>query len=168
MTDNYKTLRDLILKSEGKTLEDELGFGQIVLIEQKRFKTKNELYYHKVIGALESNTFVDVPTQGFVKEQIHSEMAPCVKAITCGLDERTALKYRIEDVEILGLPITLERVLRALGKNLKFDVTYNVCTPKKGAVMCIYDVNTSNEILVWNLEENQTDETILKLIELLK
>ena len=48
-----------IMESEWNVFDPD--FGDHVLIEQKRHGVENEIYLHKVIRRLESNTFVDVP-----------------------------------------------------------------------------------------------------------
>lgn len=42
MTDNYKAFRDLILKSDWKTLEDELGFGRKLIKDFARHCLEGE------------------------------------------------------------------------------------------------------------------------------
>jgi hypothetical protein len=76
----------------------ELEFGDYAEIEQKRYKSENEMYLHKVIGVLNSNAWVDVPVQTPATEIIHQEIEPVVSCITCGICETEVLKYRIKDV----------------------------------------------------------------------
>lgn len=79
-----------------------LRFGQYCEIEQKRHGSPNEMFMHKVIGSLASNTFVDVPVQSPAKETIHQGgVVPVVLCICCGVDETTVLKYRLEDTNKL-------------------------------------------------------------------
>lgn len=78
----------------------DLDFGDYCLIEQNRFGADNEMYLHKVIGQLESNSYVDVPVTGTARETLHDKSAKVIRAITCGVEEKIALKYRIEDVKI--------------------------------------------------------------------
>lgn len=78
--------------------EKDIDFGSYVQIEQKRYGVKNEKYTYKVIGKLQSNTWVDVPVQIPAIETIHKEMAEVVQAICCGVDETEVLKYRVEDL----------------------------------------------------------------------
>jgi len=75
-----------------------LDFGDYVLIEQKRYGCEIEMYCHKVINHLESNSWVDVPVQSPATESIHGEMAEVIGCITCGVDERDVLRYRVCDV----------------------------------------------------------------------
>ena len=81
----------------------EIDFGDYVIIEQKRYGCDNEMYTHKVIGRLESNTYVDVPVQSPAKETYHNDMQKVVRCICCGVSETEVLKYRIEDVKISAL-----------------------------------------------------------------
>lgn len=76
---------------------NKLDFGDYCLIEQKRFGTKNEMYLHKVVGRLRSNTYVDVPVEGCRKQIIHEEMEDVVACIVCGVCETEVLKYREQD-----------------------------------------------------------------------
>ncbi len=78
----------------------DLDFGDYCLIEQNRFGADNEMYLHKVIGQLESNSYVDVPVTGTAREILHDKSTKVIRAITCGVEEKIALKYRIEDVKI--------------------------------------------------------------------
>jgi len=77
-----------------------LGFGDYVEIEQKRYGIENEMYLHKVIQPLKSNSWVDVPVQTPAKETLHKESEPVVGCICCGVCEREVLNYRIKDVRI--------------------------------------------------------------------
>ena len=76
-------------------------FGDRVTIEQKRYGVENEQYSHKVIGALRSNTWVDVPVQTPAKEIIHEDIVDVVRCICEGVEEVDVFKYRVEDVEII-------------------------------------------------------------------
>ena len=76
-----------------------MKFGDYCLIEQKRYRGANEMYQHKVIGTLRSNTYVDVPVQTPPVENIHPEVVNVVNAICCGVEERQAFRYRVEDVK---------------------------------------------------------------------
>lgn len=76
-------------------------FGDRVIIEMKRYGDENELYFHKVIGNLKSNTWVDVPVQSPAKEKIHDEMHDVITCVCEGIDETTVLKYRVKDVKLV-------------------------------------------------------------------
>ena len=52
----------------------EFKFGDYAIIEQKRHGAPNEMFVHKVIDQLRSNTWVDVPVQSPATETIHDEM----------------------------------------------------------------------------------------------
>jgi nucleoside 2-deoxyribosyltransferase len=79
-----------------------LLFGDYVEIEQKRYGVENEIYLYKVIGALESNGWVDVPVQTPAKETVHKESEQVVRCICCGVCETEVLNYRIKDVKKAG------------------------------------------------------------------
>lgn len=82
----------------------ELDFGDYCFIEQKRHGAPNEQYIHKVIGRLQSNSYVDVPVQSPAKETSHpGGMADVVRCIVCGVSEDRVLKYRIADVQPAAL-----------------------------------------------------------------
>lgn len=77
-------------------------FGDIVVIEMKRFGVPNEFYTHKVIGQLRCNVFVDVPVQSPPTETLHAgEMADAVRCVVEGIDETVVRKYRVSDVRIV-------------------------------------------------------------------
>lgn len=80
--------------------ENDLDFGDYVSIEQKRFGCDNEMYRHKVINRLKSNTYVDVPVQTPAREINHRDMAEVVSCICCGVVETVVLKYRVSDVAL--------------------------------------------------------------------
>lgn len=82
--------------------EQTLDFGDFCVIEQKRHGGPNEKYIHKVIGRLQSNTWVDVPVQSPATETIHNVgniLVDVVACICCGVQETEVRKYRIEDVK---------------------------------------------------------------------
>jgi len=74
-------------------------FGDYCLIEQKRYGEPNEMYEHKVIGRLRSNTYVDVPVQIPRAETPHDEVVDVVACVCCGVCERDILRYRLSDVK---------------------------------------------------------------------
>lgn len=132
MTKSYKQLRDLILKSEGRTLEDELEFG----CRLEAFFSGEKLIMLEDLG----------------------------QNILCLADDplnRTVVSSKVY-VEILGLPITLERVLGALGKEF-------VARVEGREEACIFGIMKGE--VKWQLNEplhEQSKETILKLIEILE
>ena len=75
-----------------------LRFGDYARIEQKRHGCDNEIYLHKVIRELESNSYVDVPVEMPIKEVIHDEVVEVYACICCGVDETKVLKYKATDV----------------------------------------------------------------------
>ena len=76
-----------------------LDFGDYCEIEQKRYGCDNEMYVHKVINNLRSNSDVDVPVQTPATEVWHDSIVPVVSCICCGVVEDKVRKYRIEDVQ---------------------------------------------------------------------
>lgn len=81
----------------------EIDFGDYVQIEQKRYGVPNEMFLHKVIGAMQSNSYVNVPVQVPATETILNHgVVDVVACICCGIDETKVLKYRIEDVRLVG------------------------------------------------------------------
>ena len=83
-------------------MSDSYGFGDYVRIEQKRYGVENEMYLHKVIRSLRSNSYVTVPVDGSRNngnEQLHGESVDVVQCICCGIDETVVKKYRTCDVE---------------------------------------------------------------------
>ena len=78
---------------------DSLDFGDYCYIEQKRYGVPNEIFSHKAVQRLRSNTWVDVPVQTPAQAVIHTgEMEECVRAITCGACKERAYSYRLKDL----------------------------------------------------------------------
>ncbi|HGW3270985.1 TPA: hypothetical protein ACNKCN_000552 [Klebsiella quasipneumoniae] len=76
----------------------EFKFGDYAIIEQKRHGVPNEMFVHKVIDQLRSNTWVDVPVQSPATETIHDEMEDVCLCICCGVDETEVRRYRVKDM----------------------------------------------------------------------
>ena len=76
---------------------DSIDFGDFVLIPQKRHVSDNEIYLHKVIGKLHSNSWVDVPVQSPATETIHDHIGLVISCICCGVDETEVRNYRVID-----------------------------------------------------------------------
>lgn len=76
----------------------EFKFGDYATIEQKRHGVPNEMFVHKVIDQLRSNTWVDVPVQSPATETIHDEMEDVCWCICCGVSETEVRKYRVKDM----------------------------------------------------------------------
>ncbi|QDP47600.1 MAG: hypothetical protein GOVbin1174_48 [Prokaryotic dsDNA virus sp.] len=88
--------------SEEKARELDIDFGDLVEIEQHRYGSDNEKYIYKVIGRLQSNTWVDVPVVSAETETIHlHQMEEVVRCICCGVDETKVSRFRVSDVNIL-------------------------------------------------------------------
>ncbi len=78
--------------------QTEFKFGDYAIIEQKRHGAPNEMFVHKVIDQLRSNTWVDVPVQSPATETMHDEMEDVCLCICCGVDETEVRKYRVKDM----------------------------------------------------------------------
>lgn len=76
----------------------EFKFGDYAIIEQKRHGVPNEMFVHKVINQLRSNTWVDVPVQSPATETMHDEMEDVCLCICCGVDETEVRRYRVKDM----------------------------------------------------------------------
>ena len=101
--------------------EIEFKFGDYAIIEQKRHGVPNEMFVHKVVGQLRSNTWVDVPVSVPATETLHGEMEDICLCICCGIDETEVRRYRVKDMrrhspvslvadEKMGSTITLQAV----------------------------------------------------------
>ncbi|MEH1760274.1 hypothetical protein [Klebsiella pneumoniae] len=78
--------------------EVEFKFGDYAIIEQKRHGVPNEMFVHKVVGQLRSNTWVDVPVSVPATETLHGEMEDICLCICCGIDETKVRRYRVKDM----------------------------------------------------------------------
>ncbi|HGY5195253.1 TPA: hypothetical protein ACNV6G_000034 [Raoultella ornithinolytica] len=78
--------------------EIEFKFGDYAIIEQKRHGVPNEMFVHKVVGQLRSNTWVDVPVRVPATETLHGEMEDICLCICCGIDETEVSRYRVKDM----------------------------------------------------------------------
>jgi hypothetical protein len=83
-------------------MEDLMDFGDFVAIEQKRYGRDNVMYQHKVIGVLQSNTYVPIPVQWPAIEVNHGKVVDVVSCICCGLDERYAFRYKRSEINYKG------------------------------------------------------------------
>jgi len=143
LNEKYQKLRDLILAREGKTIEDELEFGCHVyfcrLDEDHGWFSKEEgvgVITHtspKKRSLYLLNKFhIDRDYKGWEQN---------TKSISCPLDFT-------ERYEILGQPISLERVLRALD----FFRLGFFCATSSGRIYCDHDdYRTNKEICKWSL-----------------
>lgn len=77
--------------------KNEIDFGDYVKIEMLRYGVPNEFYIHKVVGSLESNTWVDVPVKWPEEEKIHNKMEKVLNVICCGVDETKVYRVREND-----------------------------------------------------------------------
>lgn len=101
--------------------EIEFKFGDYATIEQKRHGVPNEMFVHKVVGQLRSNTWVDVPVRVPATETLHGEMEDICLCICCGIDETKVRRYRVKDIHAsisLDDQRTLRPILTGRGKVL--------------------------------------------------
>ncbi len=77
-----------------------IDFGSYVYIEQHNYGAKNDMFVHKVINVLKSNTYVDVPVKLPRKETIHKDIVYVASCICCGVSERDVFRYRLEDIKV--------------------------------------------------------------------
>ena len=87
---------------------DDIDFGDYVMIEQKRYGRKNEMYIYKVIRRLRSNNYVPVPVEISDNKytHLHSEIEDVVACICCGVDETEVQNFRLSDVKLLRKEVT--------------------------------------------------------------
>jgi len=67
----------------------------------------NEMYYHKVVATLVSNSWVDVPVQSPATETLHDSSERVAIVICCGVDESRTYRVRVADlhkVEVSARP----------------------------------------------------------------
>ena len=82
---------------------NDIDFGDYVEIEQKRYGVPNEMYLHKVVGALKSNAWIDAPISWDSKPTIHDEMEIVLNVICCGVDETKVIRVRGSDCKLRGM-----------------------------------------------------------------
>lgn len=102
----YQALRDLILKSEGKTLEDELIRGCYLKTPAKKIVVFSHIIKHDTGEKIVTDSIgyqFKAPTKAWID-------------YVCLKEDNTLYHYGMFDKsKILGQPITLDRVLMALG-----------------------------------------------------
>ena len=77
---------------------NKLDFGDYCYIEQKRYSVDNEHYKYKVIGALRTNYFREVPVDGSAPHNERGELCDVVRVICCGVREDKVETFRLCDV----------------------------------------------------------------------
>lgn len=87
----------------GCSRRNEIDFGDYVKIEMLRYGVPNEFYIHKVVGSLESNTWVDVPIRVGEQEKVHNKMEKVLNVICCGVDETNVYRVRESDCTKIGV-----------------------------------------------------------------
>ena len=111
-TPEFKTLRDLILKSEGRNLGDELGEGCEIQFKDRGEVVKckfGELYRRKQDGEL-----IWINEVYCEKGYTAKDGQICYKFYS--EESKSFSGYGYMKVEILGRPISIERLLMALGE----------------------------------------------------
>ena len=74
-------------------------FGKYCLIEMHNYYSPNELFIHKCVGLIRSNTFCDVPLVCGVGEVTHDHLEDVLLVIQCGIDESKVIRVPLKDVE---------------------------------------------------------------------
>ncbi|GAA6543114.1 hypothetical protein nublan003_02330 [Klebsiella pneumoniae] len=126
------------------TNKTEFKFGDYAIIEHKRHGAPNEMFVHKVIDQLRSNTWVDVPVQSPATETIHDEMEDVCLCICCGVDETEVRRYRVKDM-------------------LHRSPVYAVTDEKKGSTITLQAVNELIQSLESAGELSIREQKFLKL-----
>ena len=126
------------------TNKTEFKFGDYAIIEHKRHGAPNEMFVHKVIDQLRSNTWVDVPVQSPATETIHDEMEDVCLCICCGVDETEVRRYRVKDM-------------------LHRSPVYAVTDEKKGSTITLQAVNELITSLESGGELSIREQKFLKL-----
>lgn len=79
-----------------------------------------DMHIYKVVGALCSNTYQDVPAVYNSENRIHGEIVPVLRVIHCGVDEREVITVRLSDCALItepyGPPLTREELLHMDGE----------------------------------------------------
>ncbi|TES59179.1 hypothetical protein [Pseudomonas syringae group genomosp. 3] len=78
-------------------------FGDHAVVEMKRHGVKNDMFYHKVIGTFESNSWVDVPVQEPPTTTIHDTSERIANVICCGVDESRVYRIRVADLHYVSV-----------------------------------------------------------------
>lgn len=154
MTESYKQLRDLILKSEGKKIEDELGFGCRIKKEGKVFTLTGKAQHPDYWRLTDEN--------GLIDEILLDGQA-------CRCDHPSPDKTGNDVlVEILGRDINLERVLKRFTSISMPEVTLDIFgAPALPGIQ----IRTKDIVFIWEIGKPahaQSEETLKSLIELLK
>ena len=131
------------------TNKTEFKFGDYAIIEHKRHGAPNEMFVHKVIDQLRSNTWVDVPVQSPATETIHDEMEDVCLCICCGVDETEVRRYRVKDM-------------------LHRSPVYAVTDEKKGSTITLQAVNELIASLESAGELSIREQKFLKLAKAFK
>ena len=77
-----------------------VDFGDYVEILQHLYGKYDTKFMYKVIGYLESNSWVDVPVTSPATEKTHENMTRVLRCICCGVDESEVLRFRRRDVQL--------------------------------------------------------------------
>ena len=77
-----------------------VDFGDYVEILQHLYGKYDTKFMYKVIGYLESNSWVDVPVTSPATEKTHENMTRVLRCICCGVDESEVLQFRRKDVQL--------------------------------------------------------------------
>lgn len=86
----------------GSERTNDIDFGDYVQIEMFRYGKQNELFIHKVVGALRSNAWIEAPLKWDSKMIGHDQMEVILNVIQCGLDETKVIRVAQKDCIKLG------------------------------------------------------------------
>ncbi|MCT1575681.1 hypothetical protein M3E13_15550 [Oceanobacillus kimchii] len=76
---------------------NEIDFGDYVKIEMHRYGVPNEWYIHKVVGAMESNGWLETPLKWGAEVKFHDHMDVVLNVIQCGVNETKVIRVRQSD-----------------------------------------------------------------------
>lgn len=76
------------------------SFGLYCRIRMKRFGAEDEIYLHKIINKIRSNSYTDVPVATGKGDVLHDEIEEVYSVICCGVDESEVYRVKCSDVEI--------------------------------------------------------------------
>jgi hypothetical protein len=132
---------------ERMRLLNKFSFGDLCIIEMKRYGVPNEHYTHKVIGALESNAWVDVPIQSPATETMHDHSEPVIRVICCGVCETTVYRVRVRDA-VLHVPQYFPSDLIDMASSAGFDCSKlgQILAPPHGVCTAAV-INLSGKVL---------------------
>ena len=115
------TNKQIAEKAIRRLCEDlqELSFGCHISVPQN----SGEMYCFNVVDVMESNSYQDINPQTFDGKVLHEDVEKIVLARNCAITDDELDRFASKDIEIIGHPIHLEHVLKAL---ITSDTTFEV------------------------------------------